>query len=50
MAHLTTMVKREPSTLEVQVARIVRIITAIAASKLSNSTNHLDMIGVQQNC
>jgi len=30
VAHLTTMVKREPSTLEVQVARIVRIITAIA--------------------
>jgi Ca2+-transporting ATPase len=30
VAHLTTMVKREPSTLEMQVARIVRIITAIA--------------------
>lgn len=30
VAHLTTMVKREPSTLELQVARIVRIITAIA--------------------
>jgi potassium/sodium efflux P-type ATPase len=30
VAHLTTVVKREPSTLEVQVARIVRIITAIA--------------------
>lgn len=30
VAHLTTMVKREPSTLEIQVARIVRIITAIA--------------------
>ena len=32
VAHLTTMVKREPSTLEIQVARIVRIITAIAIS------------------
>jgi potassium/sodium efflux P-type ATPase len=32
VAHLTTVVKREPSTLEVQVARIVRIITAIAVS------------------
>lgn len=32
VAHLTTVVKREPSTLEVQVARIVRIITAIALS------------------
>ncbi|QIR40072.1 cation-transporting P-type ATPase [Tolypothrix sp. PCC 7910] len=32
VAHLTTEVKREPSTLEVQVARIVRIITAIAVS------------------
>jgi potassium/sodium efflux P-type ATPase len=32
VAHLTTMVKREPSTLEIQVARIVRIITAIAMS------------------
>jgi Ca2+-transporting ATPase len=30
VAHLTTMVKREPSTLEVQIARIVRVITAIA--------------------
>lgn len=30
VAHLTTTVKREPSTLEVQIARIVRIITAIA--------------------
>jgi Ca2+-transporting ATPase len=30
VAHLTTMVKRSPSTLEVQVGRIVRIITAIA--------------------
>jgi magnesium-transporting ATPase (P-type) len=30
VAHLTTIIKREPSTLEVQVARIVRIITAIA--------------------
>jgi Ca2+-transporting ATPase len=30
VAHLTTVVKREPSTLEIQVARIVRIITAIA--------------------
>ncbi|NWF61961.1 MAG: cation-transporting P-type ATPase [Fischerella sp.] len=30
VAHLTTIVKREPSTLEVQVARIVRVITAIA--------------------
>jgi len=30
VAHLTTVIKREPSTLEVQVARIVRIITAIA--------------------
>ncbi|MDZ8054379.1 MAG: cation-translocating P-type ATPase [Aulosira sp. ZfuVER01] len=32
VAHLTTVVKREPSTLEVQVASIVRIITAIAVS------------------
>ncbi len=30
VAHLTTVVKREPSTLEIQVARIVRLITAIA--------------------
>ncbi|MEG4489127.1 cation-transporting P-type ATPase [Microcoleus sp. D2_18a_B4] len=30
VAHLTAVVKREPSTLEVQVAEIVRIITAIA--------------------
>jgi Ca2+-transporting ATPase len=30
VAHLTTVVKRSPSTLEVQVARIVRIITTIA--------------------
>lgn len=32
VAHLTTVVKREPSTLEVQVAYIVRVITAIAIS------------------
>jgi magnesium-transporting ATPase (P-type) len=32
VAHLTTVVKREPSTLEVQIVRIVRIITAIAVS------------------
>jgi Ca2+-transporting ATPase len=32
VAHLTTVVKREPSTLEVQVAHIVRVITAIAVS------------------
>ena len=32
VAHLTTVVKREPSTLEIQVARIVRVITAIAVS------------------
>ncbi len=32
VAHLTTVVKREPSMLEVQIARIVRIITAIAVS------------------
>jgi magnesium-transporting ATPase (P-type) len=32
VAHLTTVVKREPSTLEVQITRIVRIITAIAVS------------------
>jgi Ca2+-transporting ATPase len=32
VARLTAAVKREPSTLEVQVARIVRIITAIAIS------------------
>jgi magnesium-transporting ATPase (P-type) len=32
VAHLTTVIKREPSTLEIQVARIVRIITAIAVS------------------
>lgn len=30
VAHLTTGVKREPSTLEVQVSHIVRVITAIA--------------------
>ncbi len=30
VAHLTTAVKREPSTLEVQVSQIVRVITAIA--------------------
>ncbi len=30
VAHLTTIIKREPSTLEIQVTRIVRIITAIA--------------------
>jgi Ca2+-transporting ATPase len=30
VAHLTTVVKRAPSNLEVQIARIVRIITAIA--------------------
>jgi potassium/sodium efflux P-type ATPase len=30
VAHLTTEVKRDPSTLEVQITRIVRIITAIA--------------------
>ncbi len=32
VAHLTTITKREPSTLEIQVARIVRIVTAIAIS------------------
>lgn len=32
VAHLTAGVKREPSTLEVQVAQIVRVITAIALS------------------
>lgn len=32
VAHLTAAVKREPSTLEMQVARIVRVITAIAIS------------------
>ncbi|KGF72308.1 HAD family hydrolase [Neosynechococcus sphagnicola sy1] len=32
VARLTTLVKREPSTLEVQVARIVRVITIIALS------------------
>lgn len=32
VAHLATVVKREPSTLEVQVAYIVRVITAIALS------------------
>ncbi len=32
VAHLTTEVKREPSTLEVQVSHIVRVITAIALS------------------
>jgi magnesium-transporting ATPase (P-type) len=30
VAHLTTVVKREPSTLEAQITRIVRVITAIA--------------------
>jgi Ca2+-transporting ATPase len=32
VAHLTAMVKREPSTLEIQIARIVRIITFTALS------------------
>lgn len=32
VAHLTTAVKREPSTLEVQVSQIVRLITAIAVT------------------
>ena len=32
VAHLTTGIKREPSTLEVQVGHIVRVITAIALS------------------
>jgi Ca2+-transporting ATPase len=32
VAHLTTTVKREPSTLEIQIARIVRFITALAIS------------------
>jgi len=32
VAHLTTHVKREPSTLEVQVSHIVRVITAIAVA------------------
>lgn len=32
VAHLTTEVQREPSTLEVQVAHIVRILTTIAVS------------------
>jgi magnesium-transporting ATPase (P-type) len=32
VAHLTTVVKREPSTLEIQIARIVRMITIIAVS------------------
>jgi potassium/sodium efflux P-type ATPase len=32
VAHLTTKVKREPSSLEVQVAQIVRVITTIALS------------------
>ncbi|HIK44964.1 MAG TPA: cation-transporting P-type ATPase, partial [Leptolyngbyaceae cyanobacterium M65_K2018_010] len=32
VAHLTTAVKREPSTLEVQVSQIVRVITAIAVA------------------
>jgi magnesium-transporting ATPase (P-type) len=32
VAHLTTVVKREPSTLEIQVAHLVRVITAIALS------------------
>ncbi|GAB4231024.1 MAG: cation-transporting P-type ATPase [Stanieria sp.] len=30
VAHLTTTVKREPSTLEIQIAKIVRFITALA--------------------
>lgn len=30
VAHLTTNVKREPSSLEIQVGKIVRVITAIA--------------------
>ncbi len=32
VAHLTTTVKREPSTLEVQIAKVVRFITALAIS------------------
>jgi magnesium-transporting ATPase (P-type) len=32
VAHLTTTVKREPSTLEVQIAKIVRFITVLAIS------------------
>ena len=32
VAHLTTTVKREPSTLEVQIAKIVRFITGLAIS------------------
>jgi Ca2+-transporting ATPase len=32
VAHLTTTVKREPSTLEIQIAKIVRFITALAIS------------------
>ena len=32
VAHLTTNVKREPSTLEVQISHIVRVITAIAVA------------------
>jgi Ca2+-transporting ATPase len=32
VAHLTTTVKREPSTLEVEIAKIVRFITALAIS------------------
>lgn len=32
VAHLTTVVKREPSTLEVQVTKIVRLITTIAVT------------------
>ncbi|WP_024546327.1 cation-transporting P-type ATPase [Picosynechococcus sp. NKBG15041c] len=32
VAHLTTVVKREPSTLEIQVGKIVRVITAIAVA------------------
>jgi magnesium-transporting ATPase (P-type) len=32
VAHLTTTVKREPSTLEVQIAKIVEFITALAIS------------------
>ena len=51
MAHLTTAILREPSTLEVQVARIVRIITMIAIASGSIVflvTNFLVGMGVKE--
>ncbi|AGF50990.1 Zinc exporter [Synechocystis sp. PCC 6803] len=49
MAHLTTNVKREPSTLEVQISQIVRVITLIAVGMgvlvfvLASLVTHLEL-------